>query len=158
MTTRDNDRSRQGKPNQWVEKTINKIVIAVQVDEETLNKHRRDGKELLNAAKRGDAAKAQRLIEQDAPVNYANARDRATALHYIAAYDARPALRVILKSKDLDYLVRDRDGRLPSELAREVGNDDAMARLLMIKEMRQAKARGVDPTSLYKISARKRAP
>jgi hypothetical protein len=33
-----------------------------------------------------------------------------------------------------------------------------MARLLLIKEVRQARAQGIDPDSLYKISARKPAP
>jgi hypothetical protein len=110
----------------------------------------------LKAAKTGDADKLKELLrEEDPQVNILDHFDRAAALHYIAAYDARPALRIILKRRDLDYLARDRDGRLPSELAREVGNDEGMARLLMIKEMRQAKARGIDPSSLYKVSARK---
>ncbi len=109
----------------------------------------------LKAAKTGDADKLKELLREDPSVNLLDHFDRAAALHYIAAYDARPALRVILKRMDLNYLVRDRDGRLPSELAREVGNDEGMARLLMIKEMRQAKARGIDPCSLYKVSSRK---
>jgi hypothetical protein len=109
----------------------------------------------LTAAKNGNAAKLEELLGQDPPVNIRDPIDHAAALHYIAAFDARPALRVVMKSDALDYLVRDREGRLPSELAREVGNDDAMARLLMIKEMRQAQARGIDPRSLYKVSARR---
>jgi hypothetical protein len=40
-------------------------------------------------------------------------------------------------------------------LAREYGRDDAMARLLLIKEIRQAQAQGIDPASLYKRPARK---
>ncbi len=111
--------------------------------------------QFLDAAKNGDALELRELLKKDAPVNCVDPVDRAAALHYVAAYDARPALRVILKSGKLDHLVRDRDGRLPSELAREFGRDDAMARLLMIKEMRQAEAEGVDPAGLYKISARK---
>ena len=33
----------------------------------------------------------------------------------------------------------------PRRLAREYGHDDAMARLLVIKEMQQARAQGIDP-------------
>jgi ankyrin repeat protein len=113
------------------------------------------GREFLKAAKRGDARKIAQLLEQDAPVNFVDSLDLATALHYIAAYRARPALRVLIKSDKLDFLVRDWEGRLPSEIAREYGHDDAMARLLAIKEMRQAQEEGIDPTSLYKISSRK---
>jgi hypothetical protein len=75
-----------------------------------------------------------------------------------AAYGARPALRVLLNSGGCDFLVRDWEGRLPSEIAREYGHDRAIARLLLIKEVRQARAQGIDPDSLYKISARKAAP
>jgi hypothetical protein len=112
------------------------------------------GLQFLSAAKTGDADKLKKLLGKNAPVNLVDPVDRATALHYIAAYDARPALRVVLKCAQLDYLVLDRDGKFPSELAREIGHDDAMARLLLIKEMRQAKAWRIDPGSLYKLSAR----
>jgi ankyrin repeat protein len=115
------------------------------------------GMRLLQAAKECNARKIQLLLDQDAPVNYIDYADGATALHYVAAYRARPALRVLLKSGKSDFLMRDGKGRLPSQ-AREFGRDDAMARLLMIKEMRQAQARGIDPRSLYKVSSRRPAP
>jgi ankyrin repeat protein len=116
------------------------------------------GLQLLAAAKDGDAEELDRLIREGAPVNFVDPVDHATALHYIAAYDARPALRVILKSGKCDFLVRDWEGRLPSEIAREYGQNSAMARLLLIKEMRQAQEQGIDPRGLYKISSRKRTP
>ena len=103
------------------------------------------GLEIIKAAKECNASKLQQLLDQNAPVDFSDPSHHATALHYIAAYGARPALRVVLKSAECDFLVRDREGRLPSELAREYGHDDAMARLLLIKEMRQAQAQGIDP-------------
>jgi ankyrin repeat protein len=113
--------------------------------------------EFLDAAKDGDAGRLRDLLSRGAPVNAIDPVDRATALHYIAAYRARPALRVVLGSGKCDFLIRDWEGRLPSEIAREVGHDRAMARLLLIKEMRQAQAQGIDPRSLYKLSSRKPA-
>jgi ankyrin repeat protein len=95
------------------------------------------------------------LLEEGAPISM---QDHGTALHYVAAYGARAALRVLLKSGECNYLVRDRKGRLPSQLAREFGHDDAMARLLIIKEMRQAQAEGIDPVSLYRRSRPEVAP
>jgi ankyrin repeat protein len=133
-------------------------IITVEVDPEKAEQYTKAGVEFLKAAKRGDADRLKQLLDQDAPVNFLDRADHATALHYIAAYDARPALRVVLKSDKCDFLIRDRAGRLPSELAREYGRDGAMARLLLIKEMRQAQAQGIDPGSLYKVSARKPAP
>jgi ankyrin repeat protein len=115
------------------------------------------GLDFVEAARECHAAKLQRLIDRNAPVNFIDPHDRATALHYIAAYRARPALRVILKSGKCDFLIRDGQGRLPSQLAREFGHDDAMARLLLIKEIRQAQAQGIDPGGLYKRLARKAA-
>jgi ankyrin repeat protein len=113
------------------------------------------GLEFVEAARECDAAKLQRLIDRNAPVDYVDPIDRATALHYIAAYGARPALRVILKSGKGNFILRDSKGRMPSQLAREYGRDAAMARLLLMKEIREARARSIDPTSLYKRSARK---
>jgi hypothetical protein len=121
-------------------------------DEKTL------GLKFLKAAKNGDADTLLELLSQDAPVNFIDPVDHATALHYVAGYAARPALRVILKSNKCDFLIRDRNGRLPSELAREYGRDRPMARLLLLKETRQARANGIDPSGLYKISARQRTP
>jgi ankyrin repeat protein len=113
------------------------------------------GLAVLKAARKGDAGTLQLLLEQGAPVDFVDPVDHATALHYVAAYDARPALRVLLKSGKCDFLVRDWEGRLPSEIAREYGLDYAMARLLLIKEVQQAQAQGIDPDGLYKISSRK---
>jgi ankyrin repeat protein len=112
------------------------------------------GLKFVEAARECHAAELQRLIDRNAPVNFLDPIDHATALHYIAAYRARPALRVVLKSGKCDFLLRDGQGRLPSQLAREYGHDDAMARLLVIKEIRQAQAQGIDPASLYKRSVR----
>jgi ankyrin repeat protein len=115
------------------------------------------GRQFVQAARECNARKLQLLLDQDAPVNYKDPSDKMTALHYIAAYRARPALRVLLKSGKCDFLIRDGQGRLPSQLAREFGRDDAMARLLLIKEIRQAQAQNIDLESLHKRSARKPA-
>ena len=116
------------------------------------------GFEFLKAAKKGNARRLSELLQQDAPVNCVDPVDHAGVLHYIAAYCARPSLRVVIKSDKIDFLIRDWEGRLPSEIAREYGHDDAMARLLAIKEIRQAQAQGIDPGSLYKISSRNPTP
>jgi ankyrin repeat protein len=113
---------------------------------------------LLKAAKKGDAVIVQLLLDIGAPVNFADPFDHATALHYVAAYDAHRALQVLLKSGKCNFLVRGWEGRLPSEIAREYGRDREMARRLLIEEMRQARHQGIDPGSLYKISARQPAP
>jgi ankyrin repeat protein len=116
------------------------------------------GLALLAAAKKVDTAGIRYLVNHGAPVNFVDPVYHATALHYLAAYDARPALGVLLASEKCDFLIRDWEGRLPSEIAREYGRDREMAHELLIKEMRQAQAQGIDPANLYKVSARKAAP
>jgi hypothetical protein len=103
-------------------------------------------REFIRAAENGDEENLGHLIDQGVPVNFKDPLTGATALHYIAAYNARPAFRVLIKSKDLDYLVRDKRGRLASELAFAGGDDPAMGRLLRMKESKQAAAIGVRAT------------
>jgi ankyrin repeat protein len=120
--------------------------------------HNHLGLALLKAAKKGDAVIIQLLLDIGAPVNFVDPIDHVTALHYVAAYDAHRALKVLLKSGKCDFLVRGWAGRLPSEIAREYGRDREMARRLLVEEMRQAREQGIDPGNLYKISARGFAP
>jgi ankyrin repeat protein len=112
---------------------------------------------LLDAAKIGDEQQIHNLLDYGVPIDFADPVTGATALHYVAAYAARPALRELIKRERCNFLVRDNRGRLPSQLARQSGHDPAMARLLLIKEIRQAQAQGIDPASLYRRSARKPA-
>jgi ankyrin repeat protein len=101
------------------------------------------GYALLRAAKDADEKGLQTLIEKGVPVNFQETTTGATALHYTAAYAARPAFRVLMASSACDFLIRDRKGRLASEMAGVFGDDPAMARLLRIKERKQAQGQGI---------------
>ena len=92
------------------------------------------GAEFIQTAGRGNAEKLQAFIEEGFPVTYQDPMTGETAIHAAAASQARKALRVLLKSKDCDFLLRDSQGRLASELAYLYGGDVAMSRLLGIKE------------------------
>lgn len=103
----------------------------------------REAIRFLRAAEQGDTRRLDQLIAKGVPVN---SRDRATggtALHYAAAHGARGTLRVLVKSKQCDFLIRDKRGRLPSELAGVYGRDPAMARLLLKKEVQQARTQNL---------------
>jgi len=101
-------------------------------------------KALLRAARNADAEAMKREIEGGAAINARDRETGATALHFVAAQGARPCLRILLASGKCDHLARDRQGRLASELAGVYGRDPAMARLLMRKELQQARAQGLD--------------
>lgn len=64
-----------------------------------------------------------------APLKFRDPRTGATALHYVAAFRARPAFGALTKGATLDYMIRNSKGRLAWELAFNA-DDTALARLL----------------------------
>src|SRR5690606_36597763 len=101
------------------------------------------GHELLEAARQGAEVTVRRFAGEDgAPVNFQDPRTGATALHYAAAFRARPVLRALIKSGKCDFLIRVRKGRLAWELASNA-DDPAVARLLLMKTARPARERGL---------------
>lgn len=97
----------------------------------------------IQASRRGNLDKLQEYIDKGVSINAQDPVLGQTALHTAAAGRARKALRVLLKTNQCDFLLRDNQGRLASELAFLVGEDMAMARLLRIKERKQADEQGI---------------
>ena len=93
--------------------------------------------------KAGDAVGVRDAIHNRADANVQD-EEGMTPLHYAAAYNARPCLRVLLKIGNLNYLIKDKKGRYASELAFEYGKDYAVGRLLAKKEAEQAAREGVE--------------
>jgi hypothetical protein len=104
------------------------------------------GREFLKAAERGNARMVGAFIEEGFPVNYQDRETEETALHVTAATRARNALRVLLSCGLCNFLLRDKRGRLASEMAYLFGRDPAAARLLRVKERKQAAANGIKLT------------
>jgi hypothetical protein len=101
------------------------------------------GREFLHVARRGNLRMLSGFIEEGFPVNWQDNRNGQAALHVAAAAKARKALLVLSESSRCDFLLRDKEGRLASELAFLFGDDPAAARLLRIHERRQAAERGI---------------
>lgn len=99
---------------------------------------------LLKAAESGNPHRFLDLIEQGADVNYRDPSNGATALHIAAANSAILVIDKLLQHKDINFLVQDKMGRLPSALAIEVAQDSEISELLMEREIHQAKELGVD--------------
>lgn len=104
------------------------------------------GGDLQQAAERGDADRILEYIKAGFHINFQNPNTGETALHIVAACQARKALRVLLNSGKCNFLVRDDQGRLASEMAYLYGHDPAVARLLGIKERKQAAEQGIKLT------------
>lgn len=104
------------------------------------------GREFLHIARRGNLRMLTGFMEEGFPVNWQDARNGQAALHVAAAAKARKALLVLTESNRCDFLLRDKEGRLASEMAFLFGDDPAAARLLRIHERRQAAAKGITLT------------
>ena len=123
-------------PYEEIRVSIRKVITA---DQETQKKMMPSlGKEFLETAAWGDDRKIQVFVEEGFPVTYQDPKTGSTALNRAAACKARDVLRVLIKQDNCDYLIRDKKGRLSSEMAYLYGHDPALARLLGIKERKQA--------------------
>jgi len=103
----------------------------------------RFGREFNEAARDGDADLVRAFMEEGYPFGWSDPRTGETALHAAAGSRARPVVRVLIQHWP-DFLIRDRKGRLASELAYLYGEDPAMAHLLGTKERKNAIATGRD--------------
>ena len=95
------------------------------------------------AAERGDAIGMLYALQMGFDVNQPRQKGGDTVLHIAATRNARNVVRVLIESGKCDYLLRDPAGRLASEKAYLFGENPALARLLAIKERKQAVEQGI---------------
>ena len=104
-------------------------------------------RELFEAVKTNSYQYTKAALKKGANPNFQD-DEGMTALHHAAAMGARTSLRMLVSSGKCDYLIADKQGRYPSDLAIEWSRDFAVARLLTRKRMEQAHAKGVAPRAL----------
>jgi len=102
------------------------------------------GVHLIDAVKVGYLGSVQRLIGAGVNVNFRDRIMGATALHYAAAYRFHSALVCLIRSGRCDYLIRDKRGMYPSEVAYEIADDPRVGAILAKKEARQAQKAGIE--------------
>lgn len=100
-------------------------------------------REFFGAAEKGDDVAVLAFLFAGYDPNRTRLRWGDTALHIAATRDARDVARVLIESGRCDYLLRDRHGNLASTNAYLYGRNPALARLLSIKERKQAEAQGL---------------
>lgn len=100
------------------------------------------------SASYGDLRQVKLLIDKGANVNFREPTTGATALHFAAALKAREMINWLVKQDGIDFLIKDKDGRLPSALAFEAADDPAIGRFLARKQAEQARERGIDLKTL----------
>lgn len=72
-----------------------------------------------------------------------------SALHCAARYSARFIMLELMKHKDIDYLAKDKEGRIPSVFALLGGTSHEVVCWLMAAEKRQAEKEGIDYETLH---------
>jgi len=97
---------------------------------------------VMECAKAGQANGISIFLDRGYNANLQDA-EGLTALHHAAARGARACIRVLVASGKCDYLLKDKRGRFPSQLAIAYGRDVAIARLLAKHERQQARERGL---------------
>jgi len=151
-TPGDTAQARRQHWQELAEKTTRKIEAGEYVGDDLLVRLRDDktmnnlGRAFLQAAGRGNAPIVGAFIEEGFPVNFQDPLTGETALHACAATRGLGVLRILVGCGLCNFLLRDKGGRLASELAYLFGKDPAAARLLGIKESKQAVDRGITLT------------
>lgn len=97
---------------------------------------------LVAAARQGEAQDVLAFLKSGmADINFVDPATGFTALHYAAAYNAIPLLRLLVRDPRCDFTVEDRKGRTAASLAYEVADNGVTGRFLLRKEMQQRRAR-----------------
>lgn len=104
--------------------------------------------EFLYAVCEGDLHKVKQLIDAVKDINLRVSGSGGTALHVVAKYQLKDIFKILKTRSDLNYLVKDNEGRLPSQLAMNSDEDVALGTYLKRKEMQQARREGIDYLSL----------
>ena len=92
-------------------------------------------------AKEGEARDVFELLKSGTiDINFIDPATGFTALHYAAAYNAVPLLRLLARSRGCDFTLADRKGRTAASLAYEVAENGVTGRFLLRKEMQQRRA------------------
>lgn len=97
------------------------------------------GMEFIQCARKGRVTRLAEIARSGFNVNFVHPTHGRAAIHDIAAGGSRRLLRAFLSADDIDFLARDRDGRLPSEIAIDSNRDAVIRRFFEAKE-RQATA------------------
>jgi hypothetical protein len=90
----------------------------------------------------GDYELLENLFSRGFPINFISPYTGIPTLHSLAATCSRMALSVLFAQPGVDYLLRDRKGRLASECAFVFGDDVDLAQILSTKEKEQAEREG----------------
>lgn len=100
--------------------------------------------EFQHAVCAGDVQQVESLIDLVEDINRRIGGSGGTILHVIADEQLKDIFRIVRKRQDLNYLVKDNNGRLPSQLAMNSDEDVGLGTYLKRKEIQQARRDEID--------------
>ncbi|MGQ0556018.1 MAG: hypothetical protein ACT4PN_08765 [Nitrospiraceae bacterium] len=100
--------------------------------------------EFLIAVCEGNVSKVERLIPSVKNINVRVGGTEGTALHIIAKYQLIDVFKILRRRQDLNYLAKDNEGQLPSDVAMTAYNNVGLDLFLLRKERQQARREGID--------------
>lgn len=98
---------------------------------------------MQRAIEAGDGERLLRIIAEGGDVNARGSTTKASLLHLAAANSAHKCLAVLARTRQCDYLVRDNNGYLPSEIAIIHSGDIRAGTFLARMEARQRASKKV---------------
>lgn len=99
----------------------------------------------LEAVRQGYTERIAEWLESGySKLNYQEAGTGMTALHYAAARNAVPIIKLLLRTGNCDARIRDKKGRTAATLAMEVADNPALGRYLYDLQYQQIDARQPD--------------
>ncbi|WP_372837476.1 ankyrin repeat domain-containing protein [Phaeovulum sp.] len=99
----------------------------------------------LEAVRQGNAERIAEWLEGGySKINYQEAGTGMTALHYAAARNAVPIIKLLLRTGNCDGRIRDRMGRTAATLAIEVADNPVLGRYLYDLQFKQIPERQPD--------------
>lgn len=102
------------------------------------------GLQFIEAVENLDVKRVEEIATSGFNVNFVHPVFRDAAIHRVAQTRSRNLLRAFLKAQDINFLLKDSFGRLPSTIAEARHTDKVIQRFLQTKERQQAIAQGLD--------------
>ena len=100
--------------------------------------------EFLDTVEKGNYERFMELLNSGIPVNFQHPRTKETALHIAAGNTGWAWARTLAEHKDTNFLIRDRQGKLPMDNANFFALDPKLTDYLAEKTRAQAAREGVD--------------
>ncbi len=102
------------------------------------------GKKFIQSLMDYDPHAIADCINADVDINYQDPETGMTALHLAVARQMVDVLKILFNREDLVYLVQDKNGKFPSQLAYEIVGNATLGERLMKRERQEAEAQELD--------------